>query len=415
MSPDWAGLLVPVLVIPPALGHLYHFIWLINVASSFGFREPLMDKMRALLFAGLLISSGLLLWMHLRAPWWTWGGLLWTYAIFCVVSGTVIWPLNSQLIVRRRGPPASRARQSRSTWPWPATTARRPWSGPARMLGCFASRATSRSGCSSVSGTSRSQTYPSRCGGLRIVQMSDLHVARCFDRRFFEDVVRACLEWPADLVVMTGDLVEDDETISWVEPLLSPLEARLGKFAILGNHDKEHQPRLITEEVRRAGFEILEGRWTTLDLEGTTLAIGGTSAPWGPAFAATDVPPADFRLLLSHSPDLFYKAQRWGIDLMLSGHNHGGQIRLPFVGPVFMPSHYSRRFDRGFFRQNGTLLYVNEGVGGKHPVRYGCPPEVSLLVLHAPTVPGELVGRSDGRSGSCEKLAPIEQTRVRLG
>ena len=55
---------------------------------------------------------------------------------------------------------------------------------------------------------------------------------------------------------------------------------------------------------------------------------------------------------------------------MLSGHNHGGQIRLPFVGPVFMPSRYSRRFDRGFFRQNGTLLYVNEGVGGKHPVRY---------------------------------------------
>ena len=69
---------------------------------------------------------------------------------------------------------------------------------------------------------------------------------------------------------------------------------------------------------------MLEGRWTTLDLEGTTLAIGGTSAPWGPAFAASDVPAADFRILLSHSPDLFYKAQRWGIDLMLSGHNHGG-------------------------------------------------------------------------------------------
>ncbi len=97
------------------------------------------------------------------------------------------------------------------------------------------------------------------------------------------------------------------------------------------------------------------------------------------------MPPADFRILLSHSPDLFYKAQRWGIDLMLSGHNHGGQIRFPLVGPVFMPSRYSRRFDRGFFRQNGTLLYVNEGVGGKHPVRYGCPPEISRLVLHAAT------------------------------
>ena len=97
------------------------------------------------------------------------------------------------------------------------------------------------------------------------------------------------------------------------------------------------------------------------------------------------MPPADFRILLSHSPDLFYKAQHWGVDLMLSGHNHGGQIRFPLFGPVFMPSRYSRRFDRGFFRQNGTLLHVSEGVGGKHPVRYGCPPEVSRLVLHAAT------------------------------
>ena len=140
--------------------------------------------------------------------------------------------------------------------------------------------------------------------------------------------------------------MEDDETISWVEPLLSPLEARLGKFAILGNHDNEHQPQAIAGELARAGFEMLEGRWTTLDLEQTTLAIGGTSAPWGPAFGASEVPLADFRILLSHSPDLFYKAQRRGIDLMLSGHNHGGQIRFPLVGAVFVPSRYSRRFDR---------------------------------------------------------------------
>ena len=69
------------------------------------------------------------------------------------------------------------------------------------------------------------------------------------------------------------------------------------------------------------------------------------------------------------------------MDLMFSGHNHGGQIRLPLVGAVFMPSRYSRRFDRGFFRAKGTLLYVNEGIAGKHPVRYGCPPEISRFVL----------------------------------
>src|SRR5262249_8371931 len=133
----------------------------------------------------------------------------------------------------------------------------------------------------------------------------------------------------------------------------------------------------------RAGFETLEGRWTTLDVEGVTVALGGTSAPWGLSLDPRMMPAAGFRILLSHTPDLFYQAERWGIDLMFAGHNHGGQIRLPLVGPIFMPSRYSRRFDRGFFRRGRTLMYVSEGVAGMHPVRYGCPPEVSRFVLRA--------------------------------
>ena len=66
---------------------------------------------------------------------------------------------------------------------------------------------------------------------------------------------------------------------------------------------------------------------------------------------------------------------------MLSGHNHGGQIRLPAFGPVFMPSIYSRRFDRGFFRSGPTLMYVSEGIAGTHPARYGCPPEICRFTL----------------------------------
>ena len=147
--------------------------------------------------------------------------------------------------------------------------------------------------------------------------------------KFFELVVEACREWRADLVVITGDLVEHDDVIAWIEPILSPLEARLGKFAILGNHDQTHQPETILDELARAGFQTLEGRWSTIVSDGAVLAIGGTSAPWGPAFEQLDIPTADFRLLLSHSPDLFHRAQDWDIDLMLSGHNHGGQIRFP--------------------------------------------------------------------------------------
>ena len=120
-----------------------------------------------------------------------------------------------------------------------------------------------------------------------------------------------------------------------------------------------------------------------MDTAGSTIAIGGTSAPWGPAIDPRAIPSANVSILLSHSPDLFYKAHDWGVDLMFSGHNHGGQIRLPLVGAVFVPSLYSRRFDRGFFRASRTLLYVNEGIAGMHPVRYGCYPEISRFVLKA--------------------------------
>src|SRR5262249_62249570 len=104
---------------------------------------------------------------------------------------------------------------------------------------------------------------PEPLDGLRIVQLTDLHFAPCFRPAFFERVVDACREWDADLIVITGDIVDEDESIAWIEPVLAPLEARLGKLAILGNHDEVHQPAAIVEELARAGFETLEGRWTT--------------------------------------------------------------------------------------------------------------------------------------------------------
>jgi uncharacterized protein len=406
MSFDWHWPVLLALVVPPALGHLYHFVLLVNWGSGLGYREPIMDRIRDVFFWALLISSALLLWLHLLTPWWSWSWLLWSYAVLCVVSGTVIWPFNSWRITRRRLP--SGIHGSSVTLDLAKRAGTTALIGPGR--GSWLLRLP------------RNQSFqlqlrewdlaipnlPPQLEGLTIVQLSDLHIARCYERLFFEAVVDACQGWSADLVVMTGDLVEDDDTMSWVEPLLSPLEARMGKFAILGNHDNEHQPRIIAGELDRARFELLEGRWITIDLDGTRLAIGGTSEPWGPALATRDIPRADFRILLSHSPDLFYKAQHWGVDLMLSGHNHGGQIRFPVFGPVFMPSRHSRRFDRGFFRQNGTLLHVSEGVGGKHPVRYGCPPEISRLVLHTANAS---LGR-EGKTAHSEKRPAMERDWV---
>ena len=92
--------------------------------------------------------------------------------------------------------------------------------------------------------------------GLSIVQLSDLHFANCYDRRYFERVVDACTDWAADLVVVTGDLIEHDDTIAWIEPLLGRLESRLGKFAILGNHDVRASARASARCAGRGGIRV---------------------------------------------------------------------------------------------------------------------------------------------------------------
>jgi predicted MPP superfamily phosphohydrolase len=326
-----------------------------------------------------------LLWKQIHEPWWTWSGLLWIYAVVCVVSATLIGPLASIRITLRRRPGGITGASETIDLAHPqgADTlignGRRSWL--LRLPRNESFRLRLREWQLAL------PELPDALNGLHIVQISDLHFAPCFERRYFELVADACRDWRTDLIVVTGDLVDHDDAIAWIEPILGPLEAGMGKFAVLGNHDESHHPQMIVDALGRAGFETLDGRWITIDLDGTKLAIGGTSAPWGAAFERRDVPDADFRLLLSHSPDMFYRAEGWDVDLMLSGHNHGGQIRLPFVGPVFMPSRYSRRFDRGFFRQRRTLMYVSEGVAGKHPVRYGCVPEISRFVLRAAALP----------------------------
>ena len=375
----WLGGLCAILL--PALGHLYHFILAVNVSSGWGYGEGALARIRLFLLAALGGSACFLLAKHLADPWWYWDWPLRTYAALCAVSGGVIWPITSLGLGLRRRPSGV--------------------TGHAELLDLGA-----ECGADALIGKGRgawqlrlpgNESLQLRCcewevelrglpealDGLSIVQLSDLHFAPLYHRAYFDRVVQACCEWTADVLVITGDLIDSDLVLGWIEPVLGPLEARLGKFAILGNHDVEHQPDRVLDAVAAAGFDSLEGRWSVIEDNGARLAVGGTSAPWGPALPAGSMPPADFRILLSHSPDQFYRARSWGIDLMLSGHNHGGQIRLPAIGPVFMPSVYSRRFDRGFFRSRSTLLYVSEGIGGKHPIRYGCPPEISRFVLRS--------------------------------
>ncbi len=232
-----------------------------------------------------------------------------------------------------------------------------------------------------LDGTIRVPELPSALDGLRILHISDLHFSPAFDRRFFEAVADEAAGEEVDLVLFTGDLIDDEQTLAWVEPVLSRLRGRLGTFAILGNHDHRYAPEGAAEALRGAGFTVLEGTWARLEVNGKVLAIGGTSAPWGPELDPAAMPDADARLVLTHTPDQFYEIASWGVDLLFAGHNHGGQYRLPIFGPVLMPSRFSRRFDRGFFRYGQALMHVSQGVAGKHPLRVNCLPEVARFTL----------------------------------
>jgi uncharacterized protein len=379
-----------VLVLPAALGHLCHFVLIINITSGQGYAEALMDRVRFWLFAALWASSAFLLWKHLRDPFWTWPWPLMSYAVLCLISGTLVWPLASLYLGLRKRPEGITGSSQTIDLVLLSGTAALIGEGPRswllRLPGHDSFRLFKREWEVKVPG------LPAPLDGLQIVQLSDFHFATCFKRHFFDLVADACRDWDTDLLLLTGDIVEHEDMIDWIEPVFGRLRARQGKFAVLGNHDEQNQPQAVVRELTRAGFDVLEGRWTTVTVGQSSIAIGGTAFPWGPAIDPMKSPPAGLRILMSHSPDLFYKAQEWGVDLMFSGHNHGGQIRLPFVGPVFMPSRYSRRFDRGFFRAGRTLLYVNEGIAGRHPVRYGCHPEITRFVLRAAQPGRNMVG-----------------------
>jgi predicted MPP superfamily phosphohydrolase len=220
--------------------------------------------------------------------------------------------------------------------------------------------------------------------GLSIVHLTDLHLSPCYDRRFFEDLLDAAAALEPDLVLLTGDIVEHDEAVGWIAPLLGRVRGRFGEYAIVGNHDFRHGEQAVRRGIAEAGYEDVDGLWKSIDAAGATIAVGGTSTPWGPDLSPEGMPAADLRIVLSHAPDPFPRIARWGsVDLMLCGHNHGGQIRLPLIGSILVPSRYSRRYDMGQFRRGRTWMHVGRGLGGKHPIRWNCPPELTRIVLRS--------------------------------
>jgi predicted MPP superfamily phosphohydrolase len=223
---------------------------------------------------------------------------------------------------------------------------------------------------------------PSEWDGLTILHVTDLHFCGTPSQAFYAEALELCGQWQPDLVALTGDYVDSVAHHSWLTPLLGPLNAREAKLAILGNHDHWYEPEQVRDRLQEMGYHTPRNGWETIQVRGLPMTVIGHEGPWvRPAPDLSDCPADVFRLCLSHTPDNISWAKRHAIDLMLSGHVHGGQVRLPVIGSLLLPSQFGRRYDCGVFLEGPTVLHVSRGLGSKDPMRFLCPPEATLLIL----------------------------------
>lgn len=230
---------------------------------------------------------------------------------------------------------------------------------------------------------------PTELEGLTIAHLSDLHMTGKHTPEFYDAIVDHTNHLEPDLVVITGDIAEKVLCLDWIVPILGRLQAREGKYFILGNHEmKLPNTGILRRLMEQAGFIDVGSKAMPVNLRGTEILIAGSEVPWfgtnpilSPDAGQAGSLPHQFRFLLSHSPDQLPWAKANNFDLMLAGHTHGGQIRLPFMGALISPSKFGFRYAGGTYFEEPTLLHVSRGLCGDHPIRLNCPPELPLLTL----------------------------------
>jgi predicted MPP superfamily phosphohydrolase len=223
---------------------------------------------------------------------------------------------------------------------------------------------------------------PEALDGYRIAQLSDIHLTGDVHPDFTRYAVARATHWRPDLMALTGDIIDKQVCIDWLAELFSPATAPDGCYYVLGNHDTRIvDSRQTRQAMDRAGWTDLGSRAVSCELGGVPTLLIGNEYPW---YRRPEVDPEDdhlFRLLLSHSPDQFSWARKHNVTLMLAGHTHGGQGRLPLAGPLLSPSYHGSRFASGDFYKPPTTMHVTRGLSGAHLMRINCRPELSLITL----------------------------------
>ena len=226
---------------------------------------------------------------------------------------------------------------------------------------------------------------PRQLDGLKVVHLSDIHHGPFTGREQIERAVEIANSLQPDIVALTGDYISHER--EYVRPcaeMLGRLRARRGVYAVLGNHDNWVDAALVRDLFSAEGIRVLVNEGLRFEDRGASFWLAGVDdtmvgledLPLALAGSRSD----ELKLLLAHNPIILRRAARAGVDLVLSGHTHGGQVT--WRNERSASGRVRRRILRGLARRGETQIYVTRGLGTVVlPVRYGCLPEVSLLTL----------------------------------
>ncbi len=237
---------------------------------------------------------------------------------------------------------------------------------------------------------------PEAFRGFTIAQISDFHYAEYAEAFFIKRVVERVNALKPNMVALTGDFITNgswsaESTVRFAgecAEILSRLQSPL-RYAVLGNHDcaVKLYKQAVIDALEAHGIPVLENRFVPLERGGARLWLAGTGDALYHDFGLEQAlpPPAqrdgESVILLAHEPDVLPSVAMHNVDLMLSGHTHGGQVCFPFLPAMFLPD-LGRNYIEGIYRLGPTQLYVNRGVGTVSlPFRFNCPPEISLITL----------------------------------
>jgi hypothetical protein len=226
--------------------------------------------------------------------------------------------------------------------------------------------------------------------GYRVAQISDIHMDHWMTQSRLARIVEQVNTQKADLIALTGDFITRDvrRYVDHLVPALHPLSAPDGVVAILGNHDYWSGAKEVRQVIRRCGMKELKNEILTLRRGKDQFHIAGVDDVWAGKPDLDGVlgklPKDGAAMLLAHEPDFADVSAKTGrFDLQISGHSHGGQVRLPGYGALRLP-YWGRKYPCGLYRIGEMQLYTNRGLGmvGPH-IRFNCRPEITIFTLHS--------------------------------